>query len=107
MNKKGIFEVGMVFLLIFFLIAITVFATIEPLKESLDASRDGTVGGDNSGLNCPGTPNFNGDDYQNDSSLEKLTRRPTCFITGISMVFFVSVVLFTYAGWVVSNWRKP
>ena len=40
------------------------------------------------------------------NTLEKLTRRPTCFVTGISMVYFIFAYLIGLATWVVSNWRK-
>lgn len=100
MNRKGIFEVGMALLMILFVIVLTLFATIEPFKESLDSIR-GT-----SSLNCPNTPNFNSTQYGEDTSFEKLVRRPTCFVTGVSMVWFVSFVLFAAVTWVVANWRK-
>lgn len=107
MNKRGVFEVGIALVTVFFIIALVLFATIDPLKETLDTVRDGTTGGDNTGLNCPGTPNFNDADYQNDTTSERLVRRPTCFVTGITMVWFVGIVLFATLVWVVANWRKP
>ncbi len=105
MNKRGIFEVGLVLLIVFFVLMLAVFATIEPLKENLDNSRDGT--GLNTGLNCPNTPNHNAVDYANDTEFEKLVRRPTCFVTGNYLVFFIGTFLFFALSWVIKNWRKP
>lgn len=104
MNKRGVFGVGMALLIVAFVIILALFATIDPLTENLDSSRDGT--GLNTGLNCPGTPNHNAADYSNDTDFEKLVRRPTCFVTGISMVWFVFAVLLATTVWVVSNWRR-
>ncbi len=101
MNKKGVFGVGFAFLLVFAIFAITLFATIPVFKETLDEVRAAEF------LNCPGVVDFNSTDYEDDSDLEKLTRRPTCFITGISMVWFVGVGLFAGIVWVVQNWRSP
>lgn len=99
LNKRGQrAAVGWVFLTIFFMIALTVFATVDPLKENLDVSR-----GD-SALNCPGTPNHNAVDYANDTTFEKLVRRPTCFVTGIAMVWFVVAVLASGIVWVGKAW---
>ncbi len=100
MNTKGNFQVGFVLLLIFFILAITAFAMIEPLKESLDINR-GSVD-----LNCPGTPDHNATAYVEDSSFNRLVRRPTCFVTGLSMVWFVFAILFAGSAWVVQNWSK-
>ena len=104
MNKNGKLEVGMVFVLVFFILLIVAFSTIEPLKESLDNNRGNST--TMNGLNCPGTPTFDQDNYDDDSTLEKLTRRPTCFVTGMSMVWFIGVVIFAGLTWVVRNWRK-
>ncbi len=101
MNNKG--QVGLVFLVVFFVIALVAFSTIDPFKEQLDNNRDGT--GKNTGLNCPGTPNHDATDYGNDTKFEKLVRRPTCFVTGISMVWFIGAVLIAGVVWVVRNWR--
>lgn len=107
MNKKGRgATTGFIFALIGFIFILTLFGLIEPFKEQLETNRDGTTGGDNTGLNCPDTPNHNPEDYANDTTLEKLTRRPTCFVTGISMVWFVGSFLIATAVWVVGNWRK-
>ena len=105
MNKRGGFQVGIVLVLVLFLMLLITFSTIEPMKENLDANRGAT--GSNTGLNCPGTVTHDATDYANDTNFEKLVRRPTCFITGISMVWFVSVVIFVYGAWALTNWRKP
>ncbi len=105
MNKRGIFMVGIALLTVFFVLMLTTFATIEPLKESLDTSRDGT--GLNTGLNCPNTPNHNAADYANDTEFERLVRRPTCFVTGNYLIFFVGTVMFFSIAWVIKNWRSP
>lgn len=101
MNKKAQKSLfGMALLLVFFVIAIVLFATIDPLKEQLDNNRGAST------LNCPNTPDFNQADYANDTQFEKLVRRPTCFVTGISMVWFVGAVLIMSAVWVFRNWGK-
>jgi hypothetical protein len=99
-NKRGVFEVGMALLIVFFILAIATFATIDPLKESLDNNRGGST------LNCPGTPTFNQTDYDDDTSFQQLVRRPTCFVTGISLIWFIFVVLLFSTAWVYNNWRK-
>lgn len=105
MNNKGLFGLGFAFLLVFFIIAMTTFAFIEPFKENLDTARGGS--GINTDLNCPGTLTHNVADYENDTTFEKLVKRPTCFVTGNIMVLFVFAVLFVGITWVVKNWRKP
>lgn len=92
-------SIGAVLLVVGFILALALFSTIDPLKESLDNNR-----GDSS-LNCPGTPDHDPVDYGNDTDFEKLVRRPTCFVTGLSMVWFVSVFLIAVAIWIVKNWR--
>ncbi len=101
MNKKAQkSSFGFALLILAFLFIITAFATIDPLKETLDEARDGTS------LNCPGTLNFNQTDYDNDNSLERLTRRPTCLVTGFSMVYFIGSFIIAVSIWVVANWRR-
>ena len=101
MNKKGQKAVfGFALLVLLFVFIITSFTIIDPFKETLDEVR-GT-----SSLNCPGTPTFNQTDYDDDSSTEKLTRRPTCFVTGISMVYFIGSFIIAACVWLVANWRK-
>ncbi|KKN69580.1 hypothetical protein LCGC14_0438830 [marine sediment metagenome] len=101
MNKRGQKAVfGFSLLIVLFLLIIAAFATIEPFKETLDDVRDTTS------LNCPGTLTFNQTDYDDDNSLEKLTRRPTCFVTGISMVYFIGAFVIASIMWLTTNWRK-
>ncbi len=104
-NKKGQtasatlgFALGMVFLVLI----LTLFVTIEPFKETLDEVR-GT-----SGLNCQGTQGFNSTAFAEDENneLNKLTRRPTCFVTGLGMVWFVFAVMIASGVWVIDNWRR-
>ena len=57
-------------------------------------------------LNCPGTPGHDAVDYANDTDFEKLVRRPTCFVTGISMVWFVGAFIIAVIVWLVKNWRR-
>ncbi len=101
MNKRGVFGVGFVYVLVFIVVALVAFATIDVFKETLDTVRAAEF------LNCPGVPDFNLTDYVDDDEVERLTRRPTCFVTGVSMVWFISAVLFAGLAWVVENWRKP
>jgi len=102
MNKraqKG-FVVGMSLLIVLFLFIITTFALIEPFKERFDAARN------QSSLNCPGTPGFDQTDYDNDTARQKLRRRPVCFITGITPVYFILAFLVAAVAWVVRQWRR-
>lgn len=100
--KKGqsSFLVGIALLLVFFLILVTLSALINPFKETLDNNR-GT-----SSLNCPNTPNFNQTDYSDDSQFEKLVKRPTCFVTGISMVYYIGAIIIASVVWVYRNWVR-
>ena len=98
MNSKG--QVWAVLLFVGFLFMIALFATIEPLKESLNVIR----GGDN--LNCLDTSDFNQTAYNNQSRLEQLAKRPTCFATGLTMVWFLLSFMFATAIWIVDNVRK-
>ncbi len=95
---KAVF--GFALLTVLFVLIIAAFATIDSFKETLDDVRDTTS------LNCPGTPGFNQTDYDDDTSTEKLTRRPTCFVTGISMVYFIGSFIIAAFVWLVANWRK-
>ena len=96
--QKSIF--GFVFILVGMIFILVLFALIDPFKEFLDTARD------NDSLNCPGTTGFNETDYQDDNTLERLTRRPTCFVTGLSMVYFLGSFLIATVVWVVAQWRK-
>ena len=104
MNLKGQLTAVMGFSLIIVVLflAIVLFSTIEPFKEALDDVRDTTF------LNCKGTTTFNQTAFDNDENnkIAKLTRRPTCFITGIGMIWFVGVFTIALLVWLVSNWRK-
>ena len=103
MNKKADSSVlGFALLIVAFVFILVILSTIEPFKESLDDVRD------TSSLNCQGTTNFNQTAFDNDESNEiaKLTRRPTCFITGISMLYFVGTFIVAVFSWVVRNWLK-
>jgi len=94
---KGVF--GFALIVIAFVLVITSFVTIEPLKEALDSARDTTS------LNCKGTTNFNQTAYDNDTDVEKLTRRPTCFVTGLSLVYFILAFIISIVVWVTYKWR--
>lgn len=93
-------QVGMVFVLIGALIILVSFAFIEPLKESLDNNRGGDT------LNCPGTPTFNQSLFDNQTLLDKLNYRPTCAVTGFSLVYFIGFILIGVVVWVYKNWRS-
>ncbi len=98
-NKRGQKTlIGFALLTVFFVLIIAAFATIEPFKEFLDDARDSTE------LNCKGTLGFNQTDFDDDNALEKLTRRPTCFVTGISMVWFIGSFLIAALVWLFRNW---
>lgn len=97
-GQKAVFGFALVALVFIFYFGAA--ALIEPLKESLNSARD------NDSLNCPGTSTFNQTDYDDDNSLEKLTKRPTCFVTGITMVYFIGAFLLSVLVWLVANWRR-
>lgn len=96
MNGKA--QVGFVFIIIFLLVAIMAFAFIEPLKESLDNNRGGST------LNCPGTPDFDQNNYDSQKPFEKLTYRTTCAATGFSLVYFIGMILIAGVIWVYKSW---
>ncbi len=100
MNKKGqlSFAVGFGILTVAFVFILALFAVIDPFKEALDDTRG------NPALNCPGTTDFNQTDFDDDSNLEKIGKRSTCFITGISMVWFISAFFIALITWVFINW---
>ncbi len=100
-NKRGQKSVfGLIFVVMAFLFIITQFGLIDVLIETLNTVRGGSE------LNCPGTVNFDQTDYDNDTTLEKLTRRPTCFATGFFIVYFVGAFLIGVVVWTMNNWRK-
>jgi len=92
--------IGFALLIAMFFFIIVAFALIEPLKEQLDNSRNQTS------MNCPGTTGFDQTDYDNDTEFERLVRRPTCFVTGLSMVWFIMSFILAVIVWVGSNWRR-
>ncbi len=104
MNSKGQGVLGFGLLLVFFLLALTTFALIPIFIEILDDVRD------NSSLNCQGTTTFNAtafqEDSDNSSALSRLTRRPTCVITGFAMVWFVLAFLIAATVWLATNWAR-
>ncbi len=102
MNKKGGFLVGTSLLLVFFIFALILFVTIEPFKENLDVIRGGDA------LNCKGTATFNQTAFDDDqgSTINKLTKRPTCFITGITMIWFIFGFLFALVAWLADQWTR-
>lgn len=102
MNNKAQVR-GFALLLVVFIICLTLFGLIEIFKEVLNNIRGGNS---NNGLNCPDTITFDSTDYNNDTALEKLVRRPTCFVTGLSMNYFIWSVLITAFIWLAGNWRK-
>lgn len=101
MNKKGQKAlIGFALMTVFFVVALVLFGLIDPLKEALDTNR-----GDAS-LNCPGTASYNDSAYVIQSDFQKLVRRPTCFVTGQYMYFFVGIMIVSGIAWVYRNWRR-
>lgn len=96
--QKSVF--GFTLLILLFVFIIGAVTTIEPLKETLNATRS------SSSLNCPGTDSFNQSDYDDDTDSQKLVRRPVCFVTGFTMVYFVGSFIIAAFVWLVINWRK-
>ncbi len=89
---------GFALLTVLGVIILGLFATIEPLKETFDDARG------NSALNCPGTPDFNQTDFDDDNTLDKLNKRTTCFVTGIGIVWFFGAVIIASIMWLARNW---
>lgn len=101
MNKKAQGgAVGFALLTVFLLFILTLAATIDPFKEVFDEARG------NAFLNCPGTPNFNQTDFDDDDKFDKLNKRPVCFITGIGMVWFIGAFFLASIMWLVRNWTR-
>ncbi len=102
MNNKGQRSavLGFVLIVVVLLYMVSVFGLIDALKDTLNDARDTTS------LNCLGTSNFNQTAYDEDNTLQKLTRRPTCFVTGMGLVWFVGAFLIAVVIWAVTNWRK-
>jgi len=93
---KGV--IGMALVTVLFVLVLTLSGLVPVFKESLDNIRGA------SSLNCPGTPGFVQADFDNDTTLEKLNKRPVCFITGISLVWFVLGYIIYAVVWVGRNW---
>ena len=102
MNKKAQqMLIGFALLTVVFVLMLVLFSTIDVFKESLDEVRG------NSNLNCPGTPNFNATTYAEDEGTNNATtRRPVCFVTGISMIWFFIAYSLASVSWLVMNFRK-
>lgn len=102
MNKKAQKTlIGFALLTVALVLLLAALSTIDVFKESLDEVRG------NENLNCPGTPNFNQTTYDEDTGTNNATvRRPTCFVTGISMVWFIGAFLLALVSWIVGNFRK-
>ena len=99
MNNKGQqFAIGFALLTAFMIFILALFATIEPFKETFDDARG------NPALNCPGTPDFNQSDFDDDDKFVKLYKRPVCFLTGIGIVWFIGSFLLTSVMWLFRNW---
>ena len=99
MNNIG--QLGLAFVLVFLIVAITTFALISPLTTVLDDVRSGN----STSLNCPGAPDFNQTLYDLDDTDDRLRKRPTCFITGMYMLYFVFAVLLFGIIWAYRKWR--
>lgn len=103
MNNKA--QVALVYVFVIFLVFLVTFALISVFKDNMDKGRGySNSGTGTSGLNCPGTPTFNQTDYDEDTASQKLIRRPTCFVTGLSLVWFVGAILVTGIMWVYKRW---
>jgi len=101
MNKKGQKGVlGFALIVLLFVFIITSFALIDPFKEFLDTARD------SDSLNCKGTDGFNQTDFDDDTELQRLTKRPTCFITGIGMIWFIGAFIVSAFVWLGRNWGR-
>lgn len=98
MNNKG--QVWALILFVGFLFILTCFALIEVFKDNLDSARD------SDSLNCPDVAGFNQTAFDQQNATERLTFRTTCFVTGISMVWFVLAFVFAVVVWVTSNIKK-
>ena len=103
MNKKGQQAlVGFSLVMVVFIFFLVAFGLIGIFKESLDEIR-GTES-----INCPGTPGFNQTQFDEDETFDfnQTVRRPTCFVTGVSMVWFISAFLLASVSWLAINFRK-
>lgn len=92
--------IGFALIVVFLFLMLGLLATIEPFKEVFDEARG------NSNFNCPGTPDFNQSDYDDDDKFDKLNKRPACFITGIGMIWFIGAFFLAAVTWLFRNWTK-
>lgn len=101
MNKKGqtYMVKGFALLAMLMIFFLALFGLINPFKVTLDNARGGDT------LNCPGTPDFNQTSYDAQNPTQKIVYRPTCFVTGISMVWFVGAFLIAGFVWLARNWK--
>ncbi len=97
-QKSGVLGFALVALV--FVFFMTLFATLEPMKEFLDTARDTTS------LNCRGTTNFNQTAFDEENDFEKLVRRPTCVATGFTVVYFFGAFMIASIIWMYDNWRR-
>lgn len=100
MNRRG--QVFMVYVMIFMAVALMAFALIEPFKEILN--QDSVRGG--GGLNCLGTPTFNQTAFDQQNEFDRLVYRPTCFVTGMGVVWFVGVIVIGAFWWLLGKLKK-
>ena len=99
MNKKAQVGRGFALMIVLGILFLSLFGLINPFKVVLDSAR----GGDK--LNCPGHISFNETAYDLQTPSEKVIYRPTCFVTGISMVWFVCSFLIAGVVWLARNWK--
>ncbi len=97
-NKQG--QVWAVFIIIGIFLMIVLFSTIDIWKESLDTARQ------RDNLNCRDVDDFDEVAYENQTDSEKLSKRPTCFVTGISMFWFMAAYIFAVIVWIVKQTRR-
>lgn len=92
MNNKG--QVWAIYGLVVFIAIILLFSILYPFLDGMDSARS-----HESGLNCPGVSDFDETDYLNDTIDEKVIRRPTCFLTGITPLYFIGSFLVSLGIW--------
>lgn len=105
MNNRGQLKatLGIGVVLIVAIIFFILIAFTDPIKEQLDNIRGNSSV---SSLNCPGTPGFNQTDYDDDTTGERLLKRPTCFATGMYLVYFACAVLIAAFVWAWGKFKK-
>lgn len=97
-QKSGV--LGFALIALVFLFFLTLFATLEPMKEFLNEARD------NDSLNCKGTVGFNQTAFDEQTSFEKLVRRPTCAVTGFIVVYFFGTFMIASVVWLYNQWQR-